>query len=322
MQNSNRRKSLAQWSKTYAGKKFYTSIAFLALPIVLLIMFTFIPALDMVLFSFQNRDKFGANPTFAGLSNYKTIFTQPDYLETFKNSLYYLTGSFIQQAIALLLASILCSKIRAKGLFKGILFFPYLMNGVAVSIIFQRFFLKGQSGLTPDGTLNAILTAFGLDPVLWFDINRPFLANCCLVFISIWKYIGFDIIMYIGAIQSISPDLYEAADLDGANPWQTFRYIVFPSIKPIISLQLILAVKGAISVFEIPYITTKGMMGTTTFVIKTIDTAFVLDKVGLASAMGIVLLIITIIVTFIQKYFFRETDVRDRKKRKQKGASF
>ena len=298
MQNGNR-KGIAQWSKTYAGKKFYTSILFLALPIILLVTFTFIPALDMVIFSFQNRDPYGTNPTYAGFSNYVTIFTDKDYLETFKNSLYYLVGSFIQQALALLLASILCSKIRAKGLFKGILFFPYLMNGVAVSIIFQRFFLKGQKGLTPDGTLNTILTTLGLDPILWFDVDRPFLANCCLVFISIWKYIGFDIIMYIGAIQSISPDLYEAADLDGANPWQNFRYIVFPSIKPIISLQLILAVKGAISVFEIPYITTKGMMGTTTFVIKTINTAFSLKKVGLASAMGIVLLIITIIVTFI-----------------------
>ena len=124
-----------------------------------------------------------------------------------------------------------------------------------------------------------------------------------------------------GAIQSISPDLYEAADLDGANPWQNFRYIVFPSIKPIISLQLILAVKGAISVFEIPYITTKGMMGTTTFVIKTINTAFSLKKVGLASAMGIVLLIITIIVTFIQKYFFREDDKTPKEnKRSRKGA--
>ena len=283
MQNGNR-KGIAQWSKTYAGKKFYTSILFLALPIILLVTFTFIPALDMVIFSFQNRDPYGTNPTYAGFSNYVTIFTDKDYLETFKNSLYYLVGSFIQQALALLLASILCSKIRAKGLFKGILFFPYLMNGVAVSIIFQY-------------------------------------ANCCLVFISIWKYIGFDIIMYIGAIQSISPDLYEAADLDGANPWQNFRYIVFPSIKPIISLQLILAVKGAISVFEIPYITTKGMMGTTTFVIKTINTAFSLKKVGLASAMGIVLLIITIIVTFIQKYFFREDDKTPKEnKRSRKGA--
>lgn len=185
----------------------------------------------------------------------------------------------------------------------------------------KDFSSKVKKGLTPDGTLNTILTTLGLDPILWFDVDRPFLANCCLVFISIWKYIGFDIIMYIGAIQSISPDLYEAADLDGANPWQNFRYIVFPSIKPIISLQLILAVKGAISVFEIPYITTKGMMGTTTFVIKTINTAFSLKKVGLASAMGIVLLIITIIVTFIQKYFFREDDKTPKEnKRSRKGA--
>ena len=183
MQNGNR-KGIAQWSKTYAGKKFYTSILFLALPIILLVTFTFIPALDMVIFSFQNRDPYGTNPTYAGFSNYVTIFTDKDYLETFKNSLYYLVGSFIQQALALLLASILCSKIRAKGLFKGILFFPYLMNGVAVSIIFQRFFLKGQKGLTPDGTLNTILTTLGLDPILWFDVDKPFLANCCLVFIS------------------------------------------------------------------------------------------------------------------------------------------
>ena len=111
MQNGNR-KGIAQWSKTYAGKKFYTSILFLALPIILLVTFTFIPALDMVIFSFQNRDPYGTNPTYAGFSNYVTIFTDKDYLETFKNSLYYLVGSFIQQALALLLASILCSKIR------------------------------------------------------------------------------------------------------------------------------------------------------------------------------------------------------------------
>ena len=71
MQNGNR-KGIAQWSKTYAGKKFYTSILFLALPIILLVTFTFIPALDMVIFSFQNRDPYGTNPTYAGFSNYRS----------------------------------------------------------------------------------------------------------------------------------------------------------------------------------------------------------------------------------------------------------
>lgn len=316
-----KRRTLWQWLKGYTGQKYMTTALFLAIPVALLILFTIIPAVNMIIFSFQQRDQLGVNVQWVGFDNYKTLFTDMAYLSTLINSLYYFVGSFIQLGLALFIATLLCSKIKFAGLFKGVIFFPYLMNGVAVSIIFQRFFLKGQKGLTPDGTLNTILTTLGLDPILWFDVDRPFLANCCLVFISIWKYIGFDIIMYIGAIQSISPDLYEAADLDGANPWQNFRYIVFPSIKPIISLQLILAVKGAISVFEIPYITTKGMMGTTTFVIKTINTAFSLKKVGLASAMGIVLLIITIIVTFIQKYFFREDDKTPKEnKRSRKGA--
>lgn len=298
MQNGNR-KGIAQWSKTYAGKKFYTSILFLALPIILLVTFTFIPALDMVIFSFQNRDPYGTNPTYAGFSNYVTIFTDKDYLETFKNSLYYLVGSFIQQALALLLASILCSKIRAKGLFKGILFFPYLMNGVAVALIFQRFF-RGDDG----GTLNSIIALFGADPVKW--LSNGAINNWCLVFASVWRYIGFDILMFIGAIQSISPDIYEAADLDGANAWQKFWHIIFPGIRTIIALQLILAIKGAASVFEIPYIITGGKMGTSTFVIKTIETGFQYQKIGLASAMAIVLLFIIILITIIQKIFFKE----------------
>ncbi len=306
MEKTSRKYTFLEWCRTYKGQKLITTILFLLVPLALLITFTFIPAFNMVYYSFQDRDQFGIDATFVGLDNYKTVFTNPDYFITFQTSLYYLVGSFIQQIIALLVASILCSKIRLKGLFKGTLFFPYLMNGVAVALIFQRFFSKGSPPLTSEGTLNAIIELFGGDPVKW--LTTPWLANCCLVFVSMWRYIGFDIIMYMGAIQSISPDLYEASDLDGANPWQRFRYIVFPGIKPIISLQLILAVKGAISVFEVPYIITGGKNGTSTFVIKTIDTAFIYKKMGLASAMAVVLLIIIIVVTLIQQAFFKEND--------------
>ncbi len=306
MEKTSRKYTFLEWCRTYKGQKLITTILFLLVPLALLITFTFIPAFNMVYYSFQDRDQFGIDATFVGLDNYKTVFTNPDYFVTFQTSLYYLVGSFIQQIIALLVASILCSKIRLKGLFKGTLFFPYLMNGVAVALIFQRFFSKGSPPLTSEGTLNAIIELFGGDPVKW--LTTPWLANCCLVFVSMWRYIGFDIIMYMGAIQSISPDLYEASDLDGANPWQRFRYIVFPGIKPIISLQLILAVKGAISVFEVPYIITGGKNGTSTFVIKTIDTAFIYKKMGLASAMAVVLLVIIIIVTLIQQAFFKEND--------------
>lgn len=294
-----KRRTLGQWLKGYTGQKYMTTALFLAIPVALLILFTIIPAVNMIIFSFQQRDQLGVNVQWVGFDNYKTLFTDMAYLSTLINSLYYFVGSFIQLGLALFIATLLCSKIKLAGLFKGVIFFPYLMNGVAVALIFQRFF-RGDDG----GTLNSIIALFGADPVKW--LSNGAINNWCLVFASVWRYIGFDILMFIGAIQSISPDIYEAADLDGANAWQKFRHIIFPGIRTIIALQLILAIKGAASVFEIPYIITGGKMGTSTFVIKTIETGFQYQKIGLASAMAIVLLFIIIVITIIQKIFFKE----------------
>ena len=284
--------------------KLITVILFLLIPTVLLITFTYIPAFNMFKYSFEERDQFGASVEFIGLENYKTIFTTPEYFSTFKNSLYYLAGSFIQLALALFMATILCSKIRFANFFKGVLFFPYMINTVAVAVIFRRFFQRGDGVTNTDGTLNSIITLFGGEPIKFLSTEG--LVNICLVFVSIWRYIGFDLVMFIGAIQSISPDIYEAAELDGANRWQVFRYIIAPGIRPIILLQMILAVKGAISVYEIPYIITGGKFGSSTFVIQTTETAFRYQKVGLASAMAVVLTLIIIIVTVIQKLAFKE----------------
>ncbi len=299
-----KKRSLLQWLKSYNGQKYTTTIAFLLIPLVLLILFTLIPAVNMGIYSFQERDQLGVNPEWVGLENYTRLFTDSSYLKTFANSIYYFFGSFIQLALALFIATLLCSKIKFANVFKGILFFPYMMNGVAVSLIFRRFFQKGDGITNTEGTLNSIIEMFGGEAVKWLSDGN--IVNFCLVFASIWRYIGFDIIMFIGAIQSISPDIYEAADLDGANSWQRFRYIIFPSIRPIVALQLILAIKGAASVFEIPYIITGGRNGTSTFVIKTIETAFQYQKIGLASAMAIVLLAIILVITAIQKIFFKE----------------
>lgn len=298
------RKTLLYWLKSYTGQKYVTTILFLLIPLALLVLFTLIPALNMGIYSFQKRDQLGVNPEWVGFDNYQRLFTDDSYLKTFANSIYYFFGSFVQLSLALFIATLLCSKIKFANVFKGVLFFPYMMNGVAVSLIFRRFFQKGDGITNTEGTLNSIIEMLGGEPVKW--LSNGDIVNFCLVFVSIWRYIGFDIIMFIGAIQSISPDIYEAADLDGANSWQRFRYIIFPSIRPIVALQLILAVKGSASVFEIPYIITGGRGGTSTFVIKTIETAFQYQKIGLASAMAIVLLAIILIITAIQKIFFKE----------------
>lgn len=119
---------------------------------------------------------------------------------------------------------------------------------------------------------------------------------------------GFNFIIFLGAISSIGKDIYEAADIDGANRWHQFRHIILPSIKRILQLNLILAISGAISAFDIPYIMTGGSNGSNTFVIQTVDVAFKYSKLGLASAMAVVLLIIVILVTLLQRVLIKGDD--------------
>ena len=279
-------------------KKTAVAVTFLAVPIILLMLFTYVPFTDMVRYSFYKWN--GTSPTmkFIGLKNYIQIFTRSEYLMVFKTSIYYFVGSIVQIVVALYFAVILTAKIRGASFFKGVIFFPYLINGVAIGFIFMYFFRQA-------GTLDTILMALGVPQSkipLW--LGNPRIINYSLTSVSVWRYLGQNMVMFAGAIQSINGDLYEAAAIDGANRWQQFKYITFPGIKLIISLNLILAVKGAISVFEIPKIMTDGANGSSTFVLKTLDTAFTIHKVGLASAMGVVLLVFIMIVTFIQKRFF------------------
>lgn len=271
---------------------------FLILPVVLLITFTYIPFFDMVRYSFYKWN--GTSPTmkFIGLKNYAQVFSRKEYLSVFKTSIYYLIGSFVQIAVALYYAVVLTGAIKAKNFFKGVIFFPYLINGVAIGFIFMYFFREA-------GTLDTLLVALGFNKdklPLW--LGNPGIINYSLAGVSVWRYLGQNMVMFAGAIMSINNDLYEAASIDGANKWNQFVYIIFPGIKPIISLNLIMAVKGAISVFEIPKIMTDGANGSSTFVLKTLDTAFTIHKVGLASAMGVVLLAVIMIITFIQKRYF------------------
>ncbi len=204
-------------------------------------------------------------------------------------------------ALALYFATILSFKVRYKNFFKGAIFFPYLLNGVAIGFMFLLFF-------RPDGGLDTVMQFLGLGDFTLYWLGNPDVINISLAGTSVWRYMGFNFIIFLGAISSISGEIYEAAEIDGANRFQQFLYIIMPSIRIIISLNLILAISGALSAFEIPYIMTGGSNGSATFVIQTVDTAFKYGKIGLASAMAVILLFIVIIVTVLQRRFFGEED--------------
>ncbi|MBY5022091.1 sugar ABC transporter permease [Streptococcus suis] len=282
-----------------AAEKRLLIFTFTIIPVLLLLTFSYYPLVKMFQYSLTDWNGYSPNPDFVGLDNYKTILTKPAYFTVFKTSLYYFIATFFQLGIALLFATILSFKVKFANFWKGILFFPYLLNGVAIGFIFLYFYKGG-------GTLDTVLEMLGLGDQIQLWLGNRAINNISLAFTSVWRYTGFNFLVFLGAIQSINPEIYEAAEIDGANRWDQFIYIIFPSIRNIIFLNIILGVSGSLSVFDIPYIMTGGSNGTTTFVIQTIDTAFKYNKVGLASAMAIILLVIVVVVTLVQRYATQE----------------
>jgi len=272
---------------------------FTIVPVSLLLLFSYYPLVKMFQYSLTDWNGITPDPNFVGLDNYRTVLTNPKYFSVFKTSFYYFIATFFQLGIALLFATILSFKVKFANFWKGILFFPYLLNGVAIGFIFLYFYKGG-------GTLDTVLTFFGLEDQIQLWLGNRSINNISLAFTSVWRYTGFNFLVFLGAIQSVNPEIYEAAEIDGANQWDKFRYIIVPSIKKIIFLNIILGISGSLSVFDIPYIMTGGSNGTTTFVIQTIATAFKYNKTGLASAMGIILLGIVIVVTVVQKLAIKE----------------
>ena len=283
----------------YQLQKRLLTVAFLIVPLGLLFTFTFLPLVNMATYSFQNWSGLGSDREWIGIDHYVRIFTDPEYFAVFGVSLYYLVGTFVQIGLALFFATLLNFKLAGRGFFKGVLFFPFLMNSVAVGFIFLFFF-------RPDGTLDTVMGFLGLEGQIRFWLRDPSINNISLAFTSVWRYMGFNFVLFLGAIQSIPPSIYEAAELDGANRWQQFRFIIYPSIKRIVQLNLILGVRGAIAVFKIPYIMTLGNNGTETFVIQTVDTAFKFQRFGLASAMAVVLFLIITVISLVQRWLFKE----------------
>lgn len=293
-----KKRSFGEWARSRDGQKVFVMIAFLIVPLVLLIVFTYLPFAEMVSYSFYNMKYTGARK-FVGWKNYMKVFQRSDCFGALKLSLYYMLGSVVQLAIALYLATMLSFKTRFGDLFKGFMFFPFLINGIAVGFIFKFFYSRGF-------VFDTVLQwcGFQLDNLPYW-LKDQSINNFSLVGTSVWRYFGQNMVLFIGAIMSVDPELYEASMLDGANKWHQFLYIILPSIKTILTLNVILSITGSLSAFEPPYVITDGANGTGTYFVIMHQIAHTQQKVGLASAMAVVLLAIILVVTVAQKLFFK-----------------
>ena len=269
-------------------------ILFLAVPVIHLLVFSYIPIIFNVLLSFTNWRGTGQVEWFNyGIKNYKRLFTDPQYISIFKNCLWYMIVAIPQLLFAFALAVFVNGKFRGLNLFKGILVIPYLLNGVIVSTIFIIFFNNS-------GTLNLILDSIGLGDLTnrWLDSLK--LVNPSIASISIWRYYGMNFIMFFGALQTIPEELFEAAAVDGCTKWKEIVYITMPSIRNVLFINVLLSISGSIQVYEIPYIMMNGANGTVTPVIQINQSAFSDNRVFFAAALSIMVFFIVLIAVGLQ----------------------
>lgn len=207
------KKGFVKWIQSGKVNRRLCMIVFMFAPLALLFTFTYLPFAEMVQFSFYDMKYIGER-TFVGLENYVEVFSREDCFNALKLSLYYMGASFVQLALALYFASILSFKIKGAGVFKGFLFFPYLVCGIAVGFIFKFFYTRGF-------VLDTVLQwcGFELDNLPYWlkDTN---INNISLAATSVWRYMGQNMVLFIGAIMSVDSSLYEAAAIDGASGWQ------------------------------------------------------------------------------------------------------
>ncbi len=293
-----KKRGLMELMKRREGQRGLVIVLFMAVPLTLLLTFTYIPFAKMIQFSFYDMKYIGER-TFVGFQNYIDVFQREDIFGSLFVSLYYMGGAIVQLALALFFASLMVFKVKGASFFKGAMFFPYLICGIAIGFIFKFFYARGF-------VLDSLLQMLGMnidDIPMWLQDQK--INNVALAATSVWRYTGQNMILFLGAMMSVDSDLYEAASLDGANKWHQFRYIILPSIKSIVVLNLILSISGSLSAFEPPYVITNGTMGTGTYFVIMNRIAHENQKVGLACAMAIVLLAIIIICTVAQKLFFK-----------------
>lgn len=236
MEQSGTKKSFGEWIKSRKGQQMLIILAFTIIPLILLLVFTYLPFAEMVKFSFYKMKYVGARK-FVGLDNYRAIFKRDDIIGALKLCLYYMAGALIQLAIALYLATILSMKVKCSNLFKGFMFFPYLINGIAIGFIFKFFYTRGF-------VFDTVLQwcGFQLDNLPYW-LKDQSVNNWSLVGSSVWRYFGQNMVLFIGAIMSVDDSLYEAADLDGASYFTIYSKILLPLLKPAIVTSIIL--KGA-----------------------------------------------------------------------------
>lgn len=269
---------------------------------IIILLFVIIPIIMSVYYSFTDYNVI--NPAvWVGFKNYFVMFKDIYVQESLKNTVYYTILTVpLQTIVSLVLAYIIAELFRNKfgNFIKGSLFVPVISSSILIGTIWVLILS------TDNGILNSILAIFSIPPVNWLGQRSTSLLSVSIV--SVWKNVGYFLVIFYAAILEIPRSYSEAAEIDGASKLQIFTKITIPCIKPIIFLVTTLGIIWSYQVFDLVYAMTQGGPGssTITLVYTIYDAAFKQYRMGYASSISILLFALIILTTGIQKLFFKD----------------
>lgn len=292
------------------------------LPVVTIVfIFHIFPIFYSLIISFYEWDLI-SDPNFVGLENYRRLLDDPMFYKSLVNTLYYVLFSVpLSIGLSLFIAILLNRSISGVGIYRTIYFLPVVTSINAVSIVWNYIYHPEY------GLLNKVVTLLGFSPRAWLNDHTPLMdlicgsigmkwpeylpagpsvAMMCIIAMSVWKGLGYNIVIFLAGLQNIPKHLYEAARIDGASSWQQFRYITWPLLSPTTYFVFVMACIGSFQVFSQVYMMTpRGgpMKSTMVVVFYLYQKAFVRFEFGYALAIAFVLFIILFMLTLLNKLY-------------------
>lgn len=271
---------------------------FLAPAFLVFLVFIFIPMIASFVLSFFSYSMTTIKePEFVGLKNFITLFQTPVFRTAMKNTVVYTAFTVpTTMACGLCIALLINSRlVRRKNFYKVCYYIPYVSSMVAVAIVFSLVFNS-----SPNGIMNQILGKLGIAPAGWLSNDKW--AMFVVVLLSVWKELGYVMVIYTGGLLSISQDIYEAVSLDPISSWKKLIYITLPMLRPTTLFLLVVETIGSFQVFTPVQIMTNGGPGysTTTIVTYLYQKGFQEYKMGMASAIAVIMFVILLFLSILQ----------------------
>lgn len=287
------------WQKTFE------IILFVGPALAIFLLFVVWPIIRAVQFSGYSWKGFGPLENFVGLQNYESVLSNPVFVDSLKHNLIIVVASIaIQLPLGLAIALLLNRRMRGQGMLRTLIFVPYVLSEVIAGVVWFQL-LQPQYGV-----IDGLMQAIGLEGPYQGWLGTPDLALFTVMVVLTWKYLGLAILLFLAGLQGVAPELYEAAQIDGASWWQIQRKLTIPLLGPTIRMWGFLSMVGSLQLFDMVWILTGGgpANATTTMATFLVTEGTKRQNYGIASAASVILFIVALVLAVAYQYFILRRD--------------